>query len=60
MSLMGYTSDEIESMSSAVENAIEVLSLNIDFIVIPNKKDTLARLYQTIDFFDGLIEEGRV
>ena len=40
MSLMGYTSDEIESMSSAVENAIEVLSLNIDFIVIPNKKDT--------------------
>jgi hypothetical protein len=60
MSLMGYTTDEVDEMVSAIQKAIAVLNLNIDFIVVPNKKEVVARLYQTIDFFDGLVEEGRV
>ena len=60
MSLMGYTVDEVDEMVSAIQKAIAVLNLNIDFIVVHNKKEVVARLYQTIDFFDGLVEEGRV
>ena len=60
MSLMGYTVDEVDEMVSAIQKAIAVLNLNIDCSVVPNKKEVVARLYQTIDFFDGLVEEGRV
>jgi len=60
MSLMGYTADDVEEMISAIQKSIELLNLNIDFIVVPNKKEVVSGLYQTTDLLTALILEEHV
>lgn len=54
MSLMGYEEQDVEAMANAVAVAIDTISFAMGEDELENN------LRRTLDFLEGLLEEGRV